>query len=340
MDRNNEKTKIVVLRSGTDIKTNRTGGAKYQKMVIDALGTVYDVRLIYVYNRKIRNNSTTKKIIEFVKMIMRIRQESNVDADIFLLDRKTMFFFKRYTGKKYIGINHHYWVPNKQNIIKNLFLVLSTRIGFRKVDVLIAVSKYWRDYFKSLGAKDVRIIYNAFETEEFSEEELELFKNEYNLNKGIPIIYIGNNSKEKGVVEVYEKLRDKNYLLVTSGLKKTDIPVLHYDLPFENYLKLLAVSSLVITMSKLPEGWSRTAHEAMLMKTPVIGSGIAGMAELLENGGQIICHDIDDLDSIVANLLSDKEKAKDIALKGYLFAKIFTKEKFNREWINLTESLI
>jgi len=339
MDKNNKKTKIVVLRSGTDIKTNRTGGAKYQKMVIEALNKVYDVRVIYVHCKKGADSSTAKKIIEFIKMIMRIRQASKVDADIFLLDRKTMFFFKRYAGKKYVGINHHYWVPDKQSIIRKLFLVLSTRIGFKKVDVLIAVSKYWRDYFKSLGATDVRIIYNAFETEKFSENELELFKNEYKLNRGIPIIYIGNNSREKGVVEVYEKLRDKNYLLITSGLKNTDIPVLHYDLPFGNYLKLLSVSFLVITMSKLPEGWSRTAHEAMLMKTPVIGSGIAGMAELLENGGQVICQDIDDLDSIVANLLSDEEKAKDKALKGYLFAKKFTKEKFNREWINLIESL-
>ena len=340
MVKSNEKKKIVVLRSGTDLETNRSGGAQYQKRVIDALKEAYDVSVVYVYCKERANFSTAKKIVEFIKMIIRIRRASKTNADVFLLDRRTMLFFKRYTGEKYIGINHHYWVPSGQNVVGKLFLVLSTRIGFRRVDTLIAVSKYWRDCFKSLGAKDVRIIYNAFEANEFSGEELESFKSKYNLNRGMPIIYIGNNSREKGVVEVYEKLKDKNYLLVTSGLQNTDIPVLHYDLPFEDYLKLLAVSSLAITMSKLPEGWSRNAHEAMLMKTPVIGSGIAGMGELLESGGQIICREIDYLSSLVDNLLGDEEKMKDMSLKGYMFAKNFTKETFNQEWIDLIENAI
>lgn len=339
MDKNNKRIRIVLLRSSTDLETNRSGGAKYQKMVIDALSKIYDVKVIYVSYREIMNDGTVKRLMNAIKMIMRIRNASKIDADIFLLERITMFFFKRYPKKKYIGICHHHWIPNKLHIIKKLFLLLSTRIGIRKVDILIAVSKYWKDYFESIGAKDVRVIYNAFEVEEFSDEKLELFKNKHNLNRDIPIIYIGNNSKEKGVVGVYEKLKDKDYLLVTSGLKKTDIPVLHFDLPFIDYLRLLAVSSLTVAMSQLPEGWCRTAHESMLCKTPVIGTGIAGMAELLEDGRQIVCKDINDLDSIVANLLNDKERMKNMALKGYLFAKRFTKEQFSKEWINLIESL-
>ena len=41
--------------------------------------------------------------------------------------------------------------------------------------------------------------------------------------------------------------------------------------------------------------WNRTAHEAMLVGTPVIGSGRAGMRELLEAGGQLICERFEDL---------------------------------------------
>ena len=97
---------------------------------------------------------------------------------------------------------------------------------------------------------------------------------------------------------------------------------------------------IAIIMSKLPEGWSRNAQEAMLMKTPVIGSGIAGMGELLESGGQIICREIDSLCTLVDNLLIDEEQMKYMSLKGYRFAKSFTKEKFNREWIDLIETSI
>ena len=45
---------------------------------------------------------------------------------------------------------------------------------------------------------------------------------------------------------------------------------------------LLQAASVAVTMSKFNEGWCRTAHEAMLCKTPVVGSGMGGMGELLE----------------------------------------------------------
>ena len=64
---------------------------------------------------------------------------------------------------------------------------------------------------------------------------------------------------------------------------------------FGDYLKLLKASWVVLTMSKFKEGWCRTAHEAMLLKTPVIGSGTGGMRELLENGKQIVCPEFDNL---------------------------------------------
>ena len=63
-------------------------------------------------------------------------------------------------------------------------------------------------------------------------------------------------------------------------------------------------------MSKFQEGWCRTAHEAMLLKTPVVGSGFGGMSELLEGGGQIICDNFNDLKEKIEYLLGNHEARK------------------------------
>jgi len=94
-----------------------------------------------------------------------------------------------------------------------------------------------------------------------------------------------------------------------------------------------------LTMSKFKEGWCRTAHEAMLCKTPVIGSGLGGMRELLKGGGQSICENSRGLKNQVEFLLLNPRKAAIIGQGGCNFAKNFTKEKFNKDWINLINKI-
>jgi glycosyltransferase involved in cell wall biosynthesis len=107
------------------------------------------------------------------------------------------------------------------------------------------------------------------------------------------------------------------------------------NLSYGEYLLLLKSSSVVITMSTFKEGWNRTAHEAMLCKTPVVGSGLGGMQELLDGGGQIICEDFSQLREKVLYVLDHPE----IGEKGYEFAKQFTIERFNEAWLNLIKNI-
>jgi glycosyltransferase involved in cell wall biosynthesis len=93
-------------------------------------------------------------------------------------------------------------------------------------------------------------------------------------------------------------------------------------------------------MSKFREGWCRTAHEAMLCKTPVIGSGLGGMQELLVGGKQIICQDFKNLKKEVKYLLDNPNVSKIIGENGYAFAKDFTLEKFKENWLNLIKKII
>ena len=164
-------------------------------------------------------------------------------------------------------------------------------------------------------------------------------KKEHRL-QGKPIIYLGNCQKAKGVKESFKALKDLDVHFVTSGERRIKIPALNLNLSHRNYLTLLKSSSMVIAMSKFKEGWCRTAHEAMLLKTPVIGSGLGGMQELLVGGKQIVCRDFKDLKTKVQDLLGNPRLREKMGQDGYNFAKEFTLERFEREWLNLIEEIL
>ncbi|HSB07240.1 MAG TPA: glycosyltransferase [Thermodesulfobacteriota bacterium] len=203
-----------------------------------------------------------------------------------------------------------------------------------KVNAIVTISKFWQNHFLEKGYRDVSLIYNGFDVDQFHFEEEEIFdfKRRFRL-EGKPILYLGNCQRIKGSVESYEQLKDLEAHLVTSGRKEVDLPTLNLDLDYREYLLLLKASSAVITMSKFKEGWNRTAHEAMLCKTPVIGSGLGGMRELLEGGGQIICEDFNDLKEKACYVLEHSELGE----MGHAFAKQFTVKRFEEEWLNLIE---
>lgn len=228
-------------------------------------------------------------------------------------------------------------------VLRPLFLLLETVFyrNLRNFDAIVTISEYWRAFFLEKGYLNVRKIYPGFHVEDFevSEHEVADFKRRFGLMEK-PIIYIGNCLKAKGVVESYEALKDLDVHLVTSGEKGVDIPATNLNLAYRDYLCLLKASSVAVTMSKFKEGWCMTAHEAMFLKTPVIGSGLGGMRELLEGGGQIVCESFDSLKSKVEFLLSRPEEARRLGEYGYEFAKQFSLERFAKSWQQLVRDLL
>ena len=177
----------------------------------------------------------------------------------------------------------------------------------KRYDTVVAVSNYWKEEFESKGLRNVKVIYNSFNPEDFSfsQESKDAFRKKYNLC-GKPLIYLGNCRKGKGAEESYEVLKDMDVNFVTSGLSDISLPLPNLLLSAEEYRLLLASSDVVLTMSTFKEGWNRTAHEASLCGTPVIGTGIAGMKELLEIANQRIVPDFKYLPIAVLSALECK----------------------------------
>ena len=148
--------------------------------------------------------------------------------------------------------------------------------NIRRVDHVVTVSEFWKEHFAARGHPNVSVIYNPFDVAgfAFTEDEIADFVRRHGL-AGRPIAYIGNCQRAKGVVETYERLKEMDLHLVTSGEKRADTPATNLRLDDRDYLRLLKASSVVVAMSKFREGWNRTAHEAMLCRTPVVGSGLS-----------------------------------------------------------------
>lgn len=171
---------------------------------------------------------------------------------------------------------------------------------------------------------------------DISDGEVEEFKEENGLGDK-PIIYMGNCQKNKGVVEIYNQLKNRDFTLVTSGKRKVNLPARNFELSYRDYLKLLKSADIVIGMDKFNTGWSITLHEAMLLKRPVIGSNMGALPELLSGGGQIICNDFKDLNKLVDKAL---EKSKKMSSTGYKYAKRFTIKRFEKTWKEIIENTL
>ena len=212
----------------------------------------------------------------------------------------------------------------------------------RSAEKVVAVSTFWKRYLEDRGIAGVELIYNPFPVDEFlfSGDEVETFKRRFEL-LGRPIIYLGNRAEGKGVEQAYGALRGIDAHFVATG--KDARPVGHLRTEYlqpREYRLLLKASTVAVTMSTFDEGWCRTAHEAMLCETPVVGSGRGGMGELLRDGDQVVCETFDELAPQVSSLLADPLRRHEIGQRGLAFARQFTVERFSLAWRQLIQESI
>jgi len=308
--------KIIGLRTHTKKRPRIGGGYTYFMHLNELLENEYDfIRLNIRSGRRLR---LSQGLFQYLKLVT-----LSAKADLFIRLKSSIGTtnFDLTSGKN-LGLIHHVDDSFKNNTLLSKYLHKMMYRGVSKLDILITVSQYWKKHFDTYSA-NVKVIHNPFDFSKYRVEEknIEAFKSKYNLTKK-PIIYIGKCKEHKGVLDVYDKLKNLDVHIVTSGNKDIDIPAIHLNLPFGEYVCLLSSASVAVTMSTLKEGWSRITHEAMLCKTPVIGSGSGGMKELLLGGNQIVCENSDKLRDEVEYAMNSDNLGK----KGYDYA---SHEKFS-----------
>src|SRR5690606_6562501 len=63
---------------------------------------------------------------------------------------------------------------------------------------------------------------------------------------------------------------------------------------FKDYLEQISMCCCTLALSKIAEGWNRTAHESILLGTPVIGYKRAGLGDLLHISSSVVVKNPDE----------------------------------------------
>jgi len=201
---------------------------------------------------------------------------------------------------------------------------------------LVVVADYWKRALADLAPSlPTTVIFNGFDVAAYqvSPEDRRDFRARHGFDDR-PLIYLGNCQRAKGVVEAHEALKNLPYQLVTSGQPRVDLPCPNLELSAGDYRRLLASADVVLAASRFLEGWNRTAHEALLLDTPVVGRRQGGLGELLEGAGQLSVDTAEDLPGAVAAAL---ERREELAAHGRAFASGFTRDRFAAAWTSLIE---
>jgi glycosyltransferase involved in cell wall biosynthesis len=322
-----------------EVHRKPNGGVRYGDLAKQALSKEFAVDLIFP-EAKIFRGIRLLRVPESLLRLLFVKGKRDVWVrDIFSV---LSIGFDRTEGKNVVVIYHHDF-SGFPFLVRPFFALFHRPLFFwrlQKADAIVVISEFWRKYFVDRGYRRVIPISMGFDFREYdiTEEEVRAFRQKYKLADK-PIVYLGNCQKAKGVVEAYHALQEIDAHLVTSGTQRVRIAAQNFDVSWREYLCLLRASSVVVAMSKFKEGWCITAHEAMFMKTPVIGSGKGGMRELLEGGGQIICEDFSLLRESVTSLLNDGAAAEKLGEQGYQYAKQFPLERFEQTWLEAVKQI-
>jgi len=122
------------------------------------------------------------------------------------------------------------------------------------------------------------------------------------------IAYVGRDSYEKGI-DILQKAESQINAKV----------VYCTDVSWEKAMKIIKESKIVVVPSRI-ESLPTTVKEAFYLKTPVIGSNVGGIPELVKNeisGLLVPPNDPKALVDAVNKLLEDKERAEKFIHAGY-----------------------
>lgn len=312
-----------------DKSVQLAGGRLYEIQAMKALKKTYNVDI----------NSSFVKQENAIRYFFK-NHTKTINADVCVLDPYVLAFGKFSTSKKNIAIVHHIDESIFQNNALGSVFFKRMISNLKKVDVVVVVAEHWKQYLKDKGVDNIEIIYNSYDLNkfQFGEEKIESLKSSLNFNNDKPIVYLGKLGSGKGVKEVLNSIDSEKYNLVVTGKEALGSDVISTRYFSEDEFPVfLSLCNVVLSMSTMQEGWNRIAHESLLVKTPVIGSGTGGMKELLTKSGQTILTDLNNLDSSIQNCLKNKESYGNL---GYEYVSQFDLNYFENSWKDLIEKLI
>lgn len=301
------------------------GGQAYARDIERALSPGFDVVYRDLYPKRLTSLPGRR-----IRQLLAALPDANCDVTIRGFLPTVALAFRRARGRQITLIHHLDHSPIAQPLMSSILERFFTK-ALPRAHRLVVVSPYWKKQFSALVPEmPIDIIHNGFDVDAYavSPEDCRALRDRFGLDER-PLVYLGNCRRGKGVIEAYEALHHLPYQLVTSGRREVDVPCTHLDLTTGEYRQLLAAADVVLAVSIFQEGWNRTAHEALLAGTPVVGIPAGGLGDLLEGAGQLTVSGFHELPAAVAEALSRPEP---LVAAGRSFARQFTLDRFHESW--------
>lgn len=203
------------------------------------------------------------------------------------------------------------------------------RKTLKNVDKLIVLSNSWKEFYKTLIEENkIEVIYNSIDIPENIE------KKKTNETQGI---FLGRLGKRKGIydlIDTVENLVKEEYefkITIAGDGEIEEVKKIIHEKKLEKYFdvvgwiskeqreKLFEKAEFLILPS-YHEGLPMAILEAMSRKIAVISTYVGGIPEVIKNEENGLLSNPGDLKALANHLrivLKDKEKARNIANKGY-----------------------
>ncbi|MEU9744486.1 glycosyltransferase [Streptomyces niveus] len=266
----------------------RTGGRVYLRMLHDATSEHVEWHTVPDHKRTYRVRRW-RKLRHLARLAPTVRALEGA-AGTFVWDDLSLLLFTPEMRARTVFILHHYELlqhdskPFEAMLWEKLFRVLP------QCAAVVCVSPYWADFLQTRGVPDVRVIYNAFdmaEVERARRLDRATCRAEFDLHPNTLAVYAGKAVHWKGTEQVARALTGAHGIrLITSGSNTIGFGGAHYDVPREQYLRLLRACDVGVFAPRMKEGWSRCAAEALLLGMPCLIRPVAGLGDLADLTGQ------------------------------------------------------
>jgi len=206
---------------------------------------------------------------------------------------------------------------------------------FQRLDALIAVSKWAKEFISKYFQGDFHIIPNGIDTKRFS-PEVEAFP-EYKNDKDFKILFLGRMDPRKGFKYllkafplIYQKFTNVKIIVVGNGILRhwyrLSLPSIlasrvEYKgfVPFGDVPRYYASCDLYCSPATMGESFGIVLLEAMATGKPVVASDIPGYNSLIENGKEGILVEKKNplaLAEAINSLIEDKKKREKMGRAG------------------------
>lgn len=193
-------------------------------------------------------------------------------------------------NEKVVVVLHHYDKKEHNSLFYHFnfkLMLYLLRLNLTRFKVVV-VADYWRNWLLEQGINQDSIytIPNLFDDTVYQSVKTSTHKKQQ--------IYLGQYGVKQHpmVFELAEALAQQGFTCFFTTPYENAAKILPFYsvkyLPFEDYLTEIAASLYTVCISSFNEGWNRTAHESLLLGTPVIGNKVGGLGQLLQEAQQPI----------------------------------------------------